>query len=108
MDCILPGSSVHGILQARILEWGSISFSRGSSPPRDGTSVSCVCGFFTTESHGKPRVRHMLTLILPWVGMGSAEFSGARLVTTAMGLTTAVLAPSGYWRLLCGCLGLSC
>ena len=35
MDCSLPGSSVHGILQARILEWVAISFSRGSSRPRD-------------------------------------------------------------------------
>ena len=35
MDCSLPGSSVHGISQARILDWGAISFSRGSSQPRD-------------------------------------------------------------------------
>ena len=40
MDCILPGFSVHGILQARILEWVTISFSRRSSPPRDWTRVS--------------------------------------------------------------------
>ena len=40
MDCSLPGSSVHGILQARILEWVAISFSRGSSQPRDWTLVS--------------------------------------------------------------------
>ena len=37
MDCSPPGSSVHGILQARILEWVSISFSRVSSQPRDHT-----------------------------------------------------------------------
>jgi len=35
MNCSLPGSSVHGISQARILEWGAISFSRGSSQPGD-------------------------------------------------------------------------
>ena len=40
MDCSLPRSSVHGIFQARILEWGAISFSRRSSPPRDPTQVS--------------------------------------------------------------------
>ena len=34
MDCSLPGSSVHGIFQARVLEWAAISFSRGSSQPR--------------------------------------------------------------------------
>ena len=42
MDCSPPGSSVHGIFQARVLEWGAISFSRGSSRPRDQTWVSRV------------------------------------------------------------------
>ena len=42
MDCSPPGSSVHGILQARILEWAAISFSRGSSQPRDQTCVSYI------------------------------------------------------------------
>ena len=41
-DCSLPGSSVHGILQARMLEWVAISSSRGSSQPRDRTIVSCT------------------------------------------------------------------
>ena len=44
MDCILPGSSVQGIFQARILEWVAISFSRRSSRPRDWTWVSCIVG----------------------------------------------------------------
>ena len=44
MDCSLPGSSVHGIFQARILEWVAISFSRGSSWPRDWTRVSHIVG----------------------------------------------------------------
>ena len=48
MDFNLPGSSVHGILQARILEWRAIPFSRGSSQPRDQTQVSCVGGGFFT------------------------------------------------------------
>ena len=42
MDCSPLGSSVHGIFQARILEWGAISYSRRSSWPRDWTCVSCV------------------------------------------------------------------
>ena len=41
MDCSLPGSSVNGIFQARVLEWAAIAFSRGSSQPRDQTQVSC-------------------------------------------------------------------
>ena len=44
MDCSLPGSSVHRISQARILEWVAISFSRGSSPLRGWNRVSCIVG----------------------------------------------------------------
>ena len=44
MDCSLAGSSLHGILQARVLEWVAISFSRGSSQPRDRTQVSRIPG----------------------------------------------------------------
>ena len=58
MDCGPPGSCVHGISQARILEWVAISFSTGSSQPTDQTHVSCVSctagRFFTTEPPGKP------------------------------------------------------
>ena len=44
LDCSPPGFSVHGIFQARILEWGAISFSRRSSRLRDWTWVSCIGG----------------------------------------------------------------
>ena len=44
MDCSPPGSFVHGILQARLLGWLAISFSRGSSRPRDQTQASCIAG----------------------------------------------------------------
>ena len=57
MDCSPPGSSVHGIFQARILEWAAISSSKGPSQPRDQTCLSCVTcvasGFFTAEPLGK-------------------------------------------------------
>ena len=49
MDCSPPGSSVHGISQARILEWVAISSSRGSSRLRDPTQVSFIAGTFFTE-----------------------------------------------------------
>ena len=49
LDCSLPGFSVHGIFQARILEWADIYFSRGSSQPRDQTQVSCTAGRFFTD-----------------------------------------------------------
>ena len=41
VDCSLPGSSVHGMFQARILEWVAISYSRGCSQPRDRNGISC-------------------------------------------------------------------
>ena len=59
-------SSVHGIFQARILEWAAICFSRGSSQPRDWTHVSCTsciaCGIFTALSHR----RSDILLFLPY------------------------------------------
>ena len=58
MDCSPPGSSVHRILQARIVEWIAIPFSRGSCLPKDRTRVSCISSiagrFFTAEPLGKP------------------------------------------------------
>ena len=48
MDYSPPGSSAHGILQARILEWVAIPFSRGSPQPRDQAWVSCIAGRFFT------------------------------------------------------------
>ena len=55
MDCSPPGSNVHGILQAVILECIAIPFSRESSWPRDQTWVSCIAGrFFTVWATGKP------------------------------------------------------
>ena len=58
MDCCPPGSSIHGILQARTLEWVATSSSRGSSQPRDQTQVSRtgkrIIYLFTTEPAGKP------------------------------------------------------
>ena len=55
LDCNPPTSSVYGICQTRILEWVVISFSGGSSQPRDQIWVSCISGrFFTNEPQGSP------------------------------------------------------
>ena len=60
MDSRPPSCPVHGISQARILEWVAISFIRGSSWPRDWTWVSCIAGrFFTTEPPGKVKVKSL-------------------------------------------------
>ena len=57
MDYSLPGSSVHGILQARILEWVAIPLSRGSFWPRDRTQVSCIAGrLFTIWLSGSQKL----------------------------------------------------
>ena len=59
MDCSPPGSSVHGIFQPRILEWVAISFSRGSSWPRDRTRVSHIVGrCFTIQATREARRAH--------------------------------------------------
>ena len=90
MDCSPPGSSVHGILHVRILEWVAMPSSRGSSQPRDRTQVSLIAGrfftqnsipilnffrpespvspalasgFFITETLGKPLPPHQMMLI---------------------------------------------
>ena len=52
MDCSPPGSSVHGIFQAEILEWISISFSKGSSQPRNQTQVSSIAGIHRQILYG--------------------------------------------------------
>ena len=58
MDWSLPGSSIRGIFQARILEWSAISFSRGSSQPRDRTWVSHTAGrLFTVSATRKAMLR---------------------------------------------------
>ena len=63
VDSSLPGSSVHGISQARILGWVAISFSKGSSLPRDLIRVSCIGSrFFTTEPPGKQSHKSLLFL----------------------------------------------
>ena len=65
MDCSPPGSSVHGILQARVLEQIAISFSRGSSQLRDQTQVSRIAGrLFTIWATRKPQM-------LEWVAISS-------------------------------------
>ena len=63
MDHSLPGFSVHGIFQARVLEWVAISFSRGSSWPRDQTHVSCIAGRrFTLWATYDPNLELMKSL----------------------------------------------
>ena len=59
-----PGSFVHGILQARILWWIAITFSRGPCGPRDLKQVSCIAGSLWSEPPGKPTPTSPISLIL--------------------------------------------
>ena len=72
MDCNLPGSFIQGIFQARILEWAAISFSSGSSQPRDWTQVSCIAGrpftiWSTRETQRAKAQREMYKEYLKWL-----------------------------------------
>ena len=78
MDCSLPGSPVRKILQARLLEWVVIPFSRGSSRPRNQTDVSCIAGrsftnWATREAQSHSVVSDSLRcrgLYSPWNSLG--------------------------------------
>ena len=68
VDYSLSGSSVHGFSQARILEWAAISFSRGSSQPRDRTCISCVCGWVLYQlSHLVDSIYMGLVFLHPFI-----------------------------------------
>ena len=69
LDCSPPGSLVHGIFQAWILEWGAISFSRGSSQPRDWTQVSRVVGRCFTVWATREAIFFWLLYISLWTSM---------------------------------------
>ena len=89
MDCSPPGSSLHGILQARVLEWIAVSFSRGSSQPRDRTRVSLITGrrfnlWATREAQWLPNVGLLgnwtslplqCVLLALWKRLGTQPFS---------------------------------
>ena len=67
MDCSLPGSSVHGIFQARVLEWFAISFSGASSHPRDQTQVFRIVGrCFTIWTTRKDAICGMKVNVIPF------------------------------------------
>jgi len=70
MDYSLPGSSVHGIFQAIVLEWIAISFSRGSSQPRDRTRVSRIVQFSSVQS-----LSHVWFFATPWIAALQASLS---------------------------------
>ena len=97
-DCRLPGSSVHGISQARTLEWVAISFSRGSTWPRDWTQVSCIAGRFFTSWATREAVGHFSNMNSsnPWTHIFpfcmSSSFSSISVLNSSQcsGLSSSV------------------
>ena len=79
MACSLPASSIHGVFQARLLEWVAISFSRGFSWPRDWTSISCIAGRCFTEAFCQSVSVQLLSRVLlfatPWTAACQAFLS---------------------------------
>ena len=89
MDCSSAGSPIYGILQARILEWVAISFSRGFSQPRDGTvslkSPALASGFFTTSATWEApeysqfssvqSLSHVQLFVTPWTAACQTSLS---------------------------------
>ena len=92
MDYSPPGSSVHGILQARILEWVAIIFSRGPSWPRNQTQVSCNAGRFFTDISG-----------YPWSSAGKESTCNVGDLGSIPGLGRSPGEMNGY-SLQCSCL----
>ena len=89
VDCSPPGSSVHGIFQARILEWVAISFSRGSSWPRDWNHTSCfgrriLYHWGTREDHWLPigRLKSYLPLRMKELLISCKFLAGVKFVPT--------------------------
>ena len=100
MDYSPPGSFVHGISQARILEWVDVSSSRGSSQPRDWTHVSCIAGtFFTTKPPGKhtPSSRMIQMRVIPWGAHVQSHIQSGQLPSY-----------SGRCRIILECFIMSC
>ena len=79
MNCGSPGPSVRGILQARILEWVAIPFSRGCSQPRDWNQVSCIAGGFFTHQESPERETNSLLGKLKLTLAGVELLSGRNL-----------------------------
>ena len=93
IDCSLPGSSIHGIFQTRVLEWVAISFSRGSSWPRGGNQVSRIVGRCFTENTGlklniQKQWRPWHPVPIPsWQTDGEKEESGADFIFLSSRIT---------------------
>ena len=101
MDCGLPGSSIHGVLQASVLEWVAIAFSRGSSWPRDWTQVSHIAGKrFTLWANRETRKKKIKTNNSEYEEVAAGGTWGSILLGTLWGTTLDNCRhfPTNAWR----------
>ena len=96
--------TVHGILQARILEWVAFAFSKGSSQPRGWTQVSCIAGgFFTSWAKGKPKNTGVGSLsLLQWIFLTQESNWGLRHCRQIL-LPTELLGKPWYMKYVAKC-----
>ena len=107
VDCSSPGFSVHGILQARILEWVDMPSSRGSSQPRDQTQVSPIAGgFFTTYLSHQGIQRILEWVLCPFSGGSSWPRNQTRVSRISGGFFTswAIREARNLWYLYINCV----
>ena len=104
MDCSPPGFSVHGILQARILEWVTISFSRGSSWLRDQIRVSCIADRFFTTDHQGSRTTQAATFL--WEHFNKAHLLVHIIVSRSLTHSTNIYWPIAGCQALCWVQGI--
>ena len=102
MDCSLPGSSIHEIFQASVLEWVAISFSRGSFRPRDWTQVSCIAArhftIWATREKGMATQFSILAWRGAWWAMGLQKRTWLSSTHVCILNTIGVYIPR--WRLI--------
>ena len=103
MDCSLPGSSIHGIFQARILEWVAVSFSRGSPQPKNQTWVSCTAGRLYHLSHqGSPELLlgalHILENVTPTDFLTNEDHVDRNKSITAISIVRSIFKKNLYFR----------
>ena len=104
MDCSPPGSSVHGILQERILEWVAIPFSRGSSQARDWTHISCIAGRFFTIWATRESHHHHIIDALKFILSNDVILRGFMLLCLLYVLSPGRLKPWGLTSFWCSWL----
>ena len=98
MDCSTPGSSVHRISQARILEWIVISFSRGSSQPRDCNHVSCIGRWilYHQVTSSVQLFSHVQLFANPWTATPQASLSITNSQSLPKFMSTESVMPSNH------------